>query len=158
MPLALQKLSDPARAEASEETGSRDWNGDRAPRSVRIALLDRSIAPWLRDVATEASVEAFGNPFQFAGNGGTIPFLSTLSAAFPNAQQVGTGIAGPGTNAHGPNEFLDLDGARKMTHAIARLLAGEGRRDLGFRSAAVFLQRTATAICALSREHYLYLC
>ena len=81
-----------------------------------------SFAPWLTEALEEASTEAFGQPARTFGEGGTIPFMGMLGDMFPDAQFVVTGVLGPGSNAHGPNEFLDLAAARKITTCIARLL------------------------------------
>jgi acetylornithine deacetylase/succinyl-diaminopimelate desuccinylase-like protein len=56
------------------------------------------------------------------GEGGTIPFMGMLGEKFPNAQFVITGVLGPHSNAHGPNEFLHLDMARKVTASVAMIL------------------------------------
>jgi acetylornithine deacetylase/succinyl-diaminopimelate desuccinylase-like protein len=63
------------------------------------------------------------------GEGGTIPFMGMLSARFPAAQFAVTGVLGPGSNAHGPNEFLHLPTGRKLTAVIARLLGDHAVRD-----------------------------
>jgi acetylornithine deacetylase/succinyl-diaminopimelate desuccinylase-like protein len=81
-----------------------------------------SFAPWLRDALDAASVSAFGEPARTFGEGGSIPFMGMLGAMFPAAQFVITGVLGPGSNAHGPNEYLDLATARRITTCIARLL------------------------------------
>jgi acetylornithine deacetylase/succinyl-diaminopimelate desuccinylase-like protein len=57
------------------------------------------------------------------GEGGTIPFMGMLAALFPRAQFVVTGVLGPHSNAHGPNEFLHLPTAEKITCALALLLS-----------------------------------
>jgi acetylornithine deacetylase/succinyl-diaminopimelate desuccinylase-like protein len=62
------------------------------------------------------------------GEGGTIPFMAMLGEQFPAAQFVITGVLGPGSNAHGPNEFLDLETARRLTGAVAHVLADHYRR------------------------------
>jgi di/tripeptidase len=56
------------------------------------------------------------------GEGGTIPFMGMLGERYPNAQFVITGVLGPGSNAHGPNEFLHLPTAQKLTGCIAQIL------------------------------------
>ncbi len=81
-----------------------------------------SFAPWLLEALEQASMEAFGRPARTFGEGGTIPFMGMLGEMFPDAQFVITGVLGPGSNAHGPNEFLDLAMARKLTTCITRLL------------------------------------
>jgi acetylornithine deacetylase/succinyl-diaminopimelate desuccinylase-like protein len=57
------------------------------------------------------------------GEGGTIPFMGMLGAKFPNAQMLVTGVLGPKSNAHGPNEFLHIDYAKKVTAATALVVA-----------------------------------
>jgi di/tripeptidase len=56
------------------------------------------------------------------GGGGGIPFLSMLGDRFPNAQFVVTGVLGPASNAHGPDEFLHIPTAQRITAVMARLL------------------------------------
>jgi acetylornithine deacetylase/succinyl-diaminopimelate desuccinylase-like protein len=85
-------------------------------------------APWLRDAIEEASVAAFGAPARSMGEGGTIPFMAMLGERFPSAQFIITGVLGPGSNAHGPNEFLDLPTAKAVTVAVAHLLDAHARR------------------------------
>jgi acetylornithine deacetylase/succinyl-diaminopimelate desuccinylase-like protein len=80
-------------------------------------------APWLADALDEVSSVAFGQPARTIGEGGTIPFMGMLGAMFPAAQFVITGVLVPGSNAHGPNEFLHLPTARRITECVARLLA-----------------------------------
>ena len=84
-------------------------------------------APWLATALDEASMEAFGLPYRTIGEGGTIPFMSMLGERFPDAQFVVTGAMGPGSNAHGPNEFLDLPMARGVTVSIAHVLNAHAR-------------------------------
>lgn len=82
-----------------------------------------SFEPWLLEALDDASTAAFGKPARTFGEGGTIPFMGMLGAMFPNAQFVITGVLVPGSNAHGPNEFLHLPTARRVTECVARLLA-----------------------------------
>jgi acetylornithine deacetylase/succinyl-diaminopimelate desuccinylase-like protein len=84
-------------------------------------------APWLAAAIERASVAAFGRPALTVGEGGTIPFLGMLARRFPAAQFVVTGVLGPGSNAHGPNEFLHLPTARRITTACAHLLDAHAR-------------------------------
>lgn len=83
--------------------------------------------PWVRAALDEASSTSFGRPHASYGEGGTIPFLATLGRRFPGIQLVATGVLGPGSNAHGPNEFLHLPMARAVTSTLAHLLAAAGR-------------------------------
>ena len=85
-------------------------------------------APWLDAALATASTEYFGHPTRAFGEGGTIPFMGMLATMFPTAQFVVTGVLGPGSNAHGPNEFLDLVAARKITGCLARIMAEHAHR------------------------------
>ena len=87
-------------------------------------------APWLGAALDDASTAAFGEPARTIGEGGTIPFMGMLGAMFPAAQFVITGVLVPGSNAHGPNEFLHLPTARRVTECVARLLAAHARRPM----------------------------
>lgn len=87
-----------------------------------------SFAPWLVDALDVASTTAFGNSWRAFGEGGTIPFMGMLGDKFPNAQFVITGVLGPGSNAHGPNEFLDIPTSKKITTAIACILRSHAVR------------------------------
>lgn len=81
-----------------------------------------SFAPWLVDALDRASQAAFGMSARTFGEGGSIPFMGMLGERFPNAQFVVTGVLGPESNAHGPNEFLHLPTARRLTVAMAMIL------------------------------------
>jgi len=81
------------------------------------------MASWLEETLNEASQVWFGPPAVAMGEGGSIPFMGMLGERFPDAQFVITGVLGPGSNAHGPNEFLDLPTARRLTGCIAQVLA-----------------------------------
>jgi acetylornithine deacetylase/succinyl-diaminopimelate desuccinylase-like protein len=83
-----------------------------------------AIAPWLSAVLDVASHSFYGKPAAYLGEGGTIPFMAMLGVKFPNAQMLITGVLGPQSNAHGPNEFLHVPYAKKLTAAVAIVLAG----------------------------------
>ncbi len=87
------------------------------------------LAPWLGDALDEASRAEFGKPAVHMGEGGTIPFMAMLGDRFPEAQFVVTGVLGPGSNAHGPNEFLHVAYAKRLTGAVARVVARHGERS-----------------------------
>ena len=70
-----------------------------------------------------ASQSQFGKPAAYLGEGGTIPFVSMLGVKFPRAQMLVTGVLGPKSNAHGPNEFLHIDFAKRVTAATALVIA-----------------------------------
>lgn len=82
-------------------------------------------APWLERAVDEASRRHWGRPAMWMGEGGTIPFMAMLGEKFPRAQFLITGVLGPQANAHGPNEFLHLDYAKKLTAAVADVLAAQ---------------------------------
>lgn len=84
--------------------------------------------PWLRDALDEASSATFGRSWRAFGEGGSIPFMGMLGQQFPQAQLVVTGVLGPGSNAHGPNEYLHLPTARRLSAAMALLLGAHARR------------------------------
>jgi acetylornithine deacetylase/succinyl-diaminopimelate desuccinylase-like protein len=86
-----------------------------------------AVAPWLAASLDDASGQAFGAPGALIGGGGGIPFLAMLGERFPQAQFVVTGVLGPHSNAHGPNEFLHLPTARRITAVVAQLLHDMGR-------------------------------
>jgi acetylornithine deacetylase/succinyl-diaminopimelate desuccinylase-like protein len=82
-----------------------------------------TLAPWLAAALDKASKDAFGKPVAFQGEGGSIPFMAMLGKKFPQTQFVVTGVLGPHSNAHGPNEFLHIPTAKKISAAIASVLA-----------------------------------
>jgi acetylornithine deacetylase/succinyl-diaminopimelate desuccinylase-like protein len=82
-----------------------------------------AVAPWLAAALDQASGDLFGRPAAYLGEGGTIPFMSMLNAKFPGAQILVTGVLGPKSNAHGPNEFIDIGYAKKVCSAAARVIA-----------------------------------
>jgi acetylornithine deacetylase/succinyl-diaminopimelate desuccinylase-like protein len=83
--------------------------------------------PWLAESVDRASRAHFGQPAMHQGLGGSIPFMSMLGQRFPQAQFLITGVMGPGSNAHGPNEFLDLPTGVKVTACVAQVLADHHR-------------------------------
>lgn len=81
------------------------------------------VAPWLDTALQEASQAVFDKPAVYMGEGGSIPFMGMLGEKFPDAQFVITGVLGPESNAHGPNEFIHLAYAERVTNCIALILA-----------------------------------
>lgn len=49
--------------------------------------------------------------------------MGMLGLKFPKAQFLITGVLGPLSNAHGPNEFLHIGMAKKLTACIALVIA-----------------------------------
>ena len=120
---ALQELlqKDPpnnARVTFEYDQGATGWN---AP----------AFEAWLAGAMDSASSEVFGKPAAYMGEGGTIPFMSMLGAKFPNAQMLVTGVLGPKSNAHGPNEFIDIGYAKRVCSAAARIVAAMPAASVG---------------------------
>jgi acetylornithine deacetylase/succinyl-diaminopimelate desuccinylase-like protein len=87
-----------------------------------------SLAPWLVSALDKASKAHFGKPVAYMGEGGTIPFMGMLGEKFPGTQFVITGVLGPKSNAHGPNEFLHIPMAKKLTACMADVIADHAGR------------------------------
>jgi acetylornithine deacetylase/succinyl-diaminopimelate desuccinylase-like protein len=87
------------------------------------------LAPWLENAVQNASQATFGREAALMGEGGSIPFIGMLGEKFPDAQFVITGVLGPHSNAHGPNEFIHLPTGRKVTAAAALILADHAARQ-----------------------------
>ena len=81
------------------------------------------LAPWVAEAVDGASREFFGRGAVLMGEGGTIPFMGMLGEKFPRAQFVITGVLGPESNAHGPNEFLHVPTGKKLTACMAQVIA-----------------------------------
>jgi acetylornithine deacetylase/succinyl-diaminopimelate desuccinylase-like protein len=116
MKAALEK-DPPYDAEVEFDTPRGD-NGWNAP----------TLAPWLEASLNKASLAAFGRAVAFQGEGGSIPFMAMLGRSFPKTQFVVTGVLGPHSNAHGPNEFLHIPFAKKLSACIAQILADHAGR------------------------------
>ena len=78
---------------------------------------------WLARAIDGASNLHFGATPRYMGTGGTIPFMKMLGDRFPQVAFLVTGVLGPHSNAHGPNEFLDIACAAKVTCCVAEVLA-----------------------------------
>ncbi|HAU58465.1 MAG TPA: peptidase M20, partial [Comamonadaceae bacterium] len=109
---ALLEDNAPYQAKVTWESasGASGWN---APET----------APWFKQALNSASQAHFGAPCGFIGQGGTIPLMGLLSQGFPKAQMMVCGVLGPKSNAHGPNEFLHVPYAKKLTAAVAQVIA-----------------------------------
>ena len=113
--LMEQEPPDGARVSFESNWAASGWN---AP----------ALAPWLEQSLEQASQAYFGKPAAYMGEGGTIPFTNMLGERFPNAQFLVTGVLGPHTNAHGPNEFLHIPTGKRVTCCVARVIADHFRR------------------------------
>jgi len=105
---------------------------DNAPYQARVTFDGLSsatgwnapgTAPWFEAALNTASLTHFGAPCGYVGQGGTIPLMNMLSQGFPAAQMMVCGVLGPKSNAHGPNEFLHIAYAKKLTAAVAEVIA-----------------------------------
>ncbi|MDE2196578.1 MAG: M20/M25/M40 family metallo-hydrolase, partial [Gammaproteobacteria bacterium] len=105
-----------ARVEFRTESAMGGWN---AP----------PVAAWLEKSMHAASKAFFGADAMYMGTGGSIPFMGMLGKKFPKAQFLVTGLLGPHANAHGPNEFLHLPTAKKLTACVAQVVAAHRQRD-----------------------------
>ncbi len=130
----LAPTMDPqAAAAALRETLLRD-----PPYGARVTLNIESamggwnaptVAPWLETSMHAASQAFFARDAMYMGTGGSIPFMGMLGEKFPSTQFLVTGVLGPQSNAHGPNEFLHLDTARRLTACVAHILADHAARN-----------------------------
>lgn len=89
-----------------------------------------ALSPWLEQAIEQASQEVFGKPAMYMGEGGTIPFMGMLGEKFPGAQFMITGVLGPHSNAHGPNEFLHIPMGKGVTACVARVIAAHHAASL----------------------------
>ncbi len=105
---------------------------DNAPYQARVTFEGEGAAsgwnapattPWFEQALQDASQAHFGAGCGTIGQGGTIPLMNLLSQGFPTAQMMVCGVLGPRSNAHGPNEFLHLDYARRLTASVAQVMA-----------------------------------
>jgi len=99
-----------ARVRFDPEQSGQGWN---AP----------ALAPWLGESAERASQAFFGRSTIYMGEGGSIPFMGMLGEKFPAAQFLITGVLGPGSNAHGPNEFLHIPMGKRLTACVSMVVA-----------------------------------
>ena len=105
---------------------------DNAPYQARVTFESGggatgwnapSTTPWFESALNAASLAHFGAPVGYIGQGGTIPLMNMLSQGFPTAQMMVCGVLGPKSNAHGPNEFLHVPYAKRLTAAVAQVIA-----------------------------------
>jgi len=82
-----------------------------------------ALAPWLEQAMDAASQRHWGAPLGYIGQGGTIPLMNLLAQGFPKAQMMVCGVLGPKSNAHGPNEFLHVPYAERLTAAVAEVIS-----------------------------------
>jgi acetylornithine deacetylase/succinyl-diaminopimelate desuccinylase-like protein len=126
--LRLPPLIDAAAAVAELKT----LLEDNAPYQAKVTFHEQgassgwnapATAPWFEQALNSASMAHFQAPVGYIGQGGTIPLMNLLSQGFPKAQMMVCGVLGPKSNAHGPNEFLHVPYAKKLTAAVAQVMA-----------------------------------
>ncbi|TWO70836.1 M20/M25/M40 family metallo-hydrolase [Caenimonas sedimenti] len=105
---------------------------DNAPYQAKVTFTANGAATgwnapattdWFERALNSASQAHFGAPVGYIGQGGTIPLMNMLSQGFPKAQMMVCGVLGPRSNAHGPNEFLHVPYAKRLTAAVAEVMA-----------------------------------
>lgn len=124
------RLPPPVKAEDAARAVFRALTTD-VPSSAHVSVtmipangwVAPPLAPWLEAALELASKESFGRGPAFTGEGGSIPFLSSLAHRYPDVQFVATGVLGPNSNAHGIDEMLDLPMAVGVTNAVITVLA-----------------------------------
>jgi acetylornithine deacetylase/succinyl-diaminopimelate desuccinylase-like protein len=104
-----------------------------------------ALSPWLEKAIDDASQAFYGKPAMYMGEGGSIPFMGMLGEKFPGAQFMITGVLGPHSNAHGPNEFLHIPMGKKVTACVARVIADH-------HAASVRGETTGAAVAASMQE------
>jgi acetylornithine deacetylase/succinyl-diaminopimelate desuccinylase-like protein len=103
----------PYRAKVVFEADAGMANGWNAPAT----------APWLGEALEQASQQHFGAACGYLGEGGTIPLMNLLQQGFPKSQFMICGVLGPKSNAHGPNEFLHVPYAKRLTACVSQVIA-----------------------------------
>ena len=139
-PYTAMKLSMRLPATVDGETASqaiKETLETNPPSNAKVSFeLDQAasgwnapeIAPWLHASLERGSQGSYGRGVMYMGEGGTIPFMAMLGDYFPEAQFMITGVLGPQSNAHGPNEFLHIPFARKLTTCVAQVIVDHCRR------------------------------
>ena len=84
-------------------------------------------AAWLEESISNASKQIYGGDAVHVGCGGSIPFMGMLGRRFPRTQFFITGVLGPHSNAHGPNEYLHIEYAKKLTACVSLVLADHAK-------------------------------
>jgi acetylornithine deacetylase/succinyl-diaminopimelate desuccinylase-like protein len=120
---ALLEDNAPYNAKVTFSADGRSGGGGGRQPSGATGWNAPTLAPWLEEALNSASQNHFGEPCGYIGQGGTIPLMSLLQRGFPAAQMMVCGVLGPKSNAHGPNEFLHVPYGKKLTAAVAQVIA-----------------------------------
>lgn len=123
---ALLEDNAPYNAKVTFSADGRSGGGGGHQPSGATGWNAPALAPWLEQALNSASQTHFGAPCGYIGQGGTIPLMSLLQQGFPAAQMMVCGVLGPKSNAHGPNEFLHVPYGKKLTAAVAQVIAACG--------------------------------
>lgn len=59
----------------------------------------------------------------------SIPFMHLLKTTWPKGQFIITGLLGPNSNAHGPNESLDIPYVKKLISSMAHIIANSQKKN-----------------------------
>jgi len=87
----------------------------------------KEMEPWMCDVMSNSSKSFFdGKDYGSYGMGGSIPFLAQLGNLYPSTEIIALGLIGPNSNAHAPNEAINLVFAKKLTMALSNILVEIG--------------------------------
>lgn len=132
--MRLPPTCDPAKAQAAMEKALTE----NVPYNAKITLKSghagsgwcmKELHPWLDSSIKKAGSEFFdGKETGSYGMGGSIPFLSELQGMYPQTQIVAFGVLGPNSNAHGPNEMINLTYAKKLTCSLAHVISDVGQQ------------------------------
>jgi len=83
--------------------------------------------PWFHEAMNNASKNFYdGKEYGSYGMGGSIPFLAQLGGLYPNTFIVALGLLGPQSNAHAPNECINLAYAKKLTQCMSHIIVDIG--------------------------------
>lgn len=115
----------------SIETKCREIMTSNPPFNCKITLSNveagygwaaKELPDVLKDSFNKSSKTLFGREFFCFGEGGSIGFIHDLGELYPDCQMLVTGVLGPKTNAHCPNECLNIDYTEKITVALAHTI------------------------------------
>ena len=77
----------------------------------------------VNEAINEAAMALTGLPPLASWTGGTIPFMAMMQGKYPEAMFLCTGSAGPGNNAHGPDEKLHIPSSKRLTAVLSATIA-----------------------------------
>ncbi|EPY38669.1 hypothetical protein AGDE_05260 [Angomonas deanei] len=101
------------------------------PSTTGAGCATPPLKPWLSTALEAGSQQVYGQSFASQGLGGSIPFIAMLIQTYPESQFIVTGVLGPQSNAHGPNEFLHVPYVKGLTLVVARMIAAHQQHVSG---------------------------